>query len=564
MRKVFYLLVITCTTVLCNGPKVPSQLNFGGMKLNITSSGQRVIQKHVDALHRSTRHHEIAANRAKLYFPIIERIFAEERVPDAIKYLAIQESALTSDAVSSANAVGYWQFKDFTAREMGLRVDRKIDERKNIVSSTYAAAKYLKQNNFYFKNWIYAVMAYNTGRGGAKKYLKESNIGTNRMTIDKNTHWYVLKFLAHYIAFRETTNGPHPEGLKLAEYTQGQNQRLEKIASQFNIAEESVLQYNKWVNGRIPDDKTYTVILPVKGKIPKGLVAYSRPDRGRIKEPVTKSYPDELVEGISKRKESTVISLNKTPAILATENDDVHTLSARAGLSEKRFRKFNDMSESDALKPGEFYFTKKKRGRSNIDFHVVLQGQTLWEVSQQYGIRLKKLARKNRIEENHDVKPGRVLWLRKRRPKNEEPQFVKLKEARTGQKPTKQDRDETLNTPKYAPASNQKEKVKIHTVAKGETLWAIAQLYDVKVDDLKRWNNLENPNDINEGQNLQVKAPIEERSSDKKIVIYTVQKGDNLYRISRRFGMSVDDVMELNEMKSTVISIGQQLKVYDP
>jgi membrane-bound lytic murein transglycosylase D len=78
----------------------------------------------------------MTADKARLYFPIIERIFAEERVPDAIKYLAIQESSLIPDAVSSANAVGYWQFKDFTAREVGLRVDRQVDERKNIVSAS--------------------------------------------------------------------------------------------------------------------------------------------------------------------------------------------------------------------------------------------------------------------------------------------------------------------------------------------------------------------------------------------------------------------------------------------
>ena len=117
---------------LANGPRVPSQLQLGGMTLKITSSGQRAIQEHVDALHSSPRHHEALADRARLYFPIIERILAEERVPDAVKYLAIQEGSLISDAVSSANAVGYWQFKDFTAREMGLRVDRTVDERKNI------------------------------------------------------------------------------------------------------------------------------------------------------------------------------------------------------------------------------------------------------------------------------------------------------------------------------------------------------------------------------------------------------------------------------------------------
>src|SRR5690606_10078578 len=98
----------------------------------------------VDALTRYAKSFEVKVQRARTYFPIIERIFAEEDVPDDFKYLVIQESALIADAVSVSNAVGFWQFKDFTAIEMGLRVDKTVDERMNIVSSSRAAARYLK------------------------------------------------------------------------------------------------------------------------------------------------------------------------------------------------------------------------------------------------------------------------------------------------------------------------------------------------------------------------------------------------------------------------------------
>ena len=75
-------------------------------------------------------------------------ILKENGIPDDFKYLAIQESGFISDAVSSSNAVGFWQFKKLTADEVGLRVDRKIDERQNIVTSSRGAAKYLQKNNF--------------------------------------------------------------------------------------------------------------------------------------------------------------------------------------------------------------------------------------------------------------------------------------------------------------------------------------------------------------------------------------------------------------------------------
>ena len=545
-----------------NGPTVPSQLEFGGMTLKITASGQRALQKHVDALHASPRHHQVVVDRARLYFPIIERIFAEERVPDAIKYLAIQESGLISDAVSSANAVGYWQFKDFTAREMGLRVDRKIDERKNIVAATKGASKYLNQNNFYYKNWIYAVMAYQTGRGGAKKHLDQSNFGTRKMTISDKTYWYVLKFLAHYIAFRGEIDAPHTEGWQLVEFQQGKNRDLGSIAKEFNADREKIKEYNKWLGGgRIPTDKSYTVIVPIQGKLPKGLIAHSRPSKARIKEVVEKKYPDELIPGLKDSQNSTIIHLNGLPTILANPTDDVSSLSGRVGLSEKEFRKYNELQASDDLISGEFYYTKKKKGSSKIKIHVTQHNETLWDISQQYGIRKGKLAKMNRMSIIDNTEPGRVMWLSKKLPKGQQVQYHDLPEPITKEEVPDEKSNQT--TPSYAPASDQKSKVKYHTVAKGESLTIIANTYDLSVSDLQRWNEISNPDAINIGQNLQVKAPISERSKEKKVTNYAIVKGDTLYQLSRKFGISVDDIMELNSMTTPALSIGQVIKVYE-
>ena len=122
--------------------------------------------------------------------------------------------------------------------------------------------------------------------------------------------------------------------------------------------------------------------------------------------------------------------------------------------------------------------------------------------------------------------------------------------------------EETAAVPAYAPASDQFDKVKIHTVAKGEGLWSISKKYGVSVEELQRWNNLDSADQINEGQNLQVKAPITERVTQKEVILYEVVKGDNLFQISRKFNMSVDDILELNKMSTPDISIGQKLKVY--
>src|SRR5690606_25388911 len=106
-----------------------------------------IIQTEISRLMANQKYWEEKLERAQLYFPIIETVLIDEEVPIDFKYLVAQESSFRPEAVSTSNAVGFWQMKKETAQGLGFRVDNMIDERKNITSSTQAAARYLKQNN---------------------------------------------------------------------------------------------------------------------------------------------------------------------------------------------------------------------------------------------------------------------------------------------------------------------------------------------------------------------------------------------------------------------------------
>ncbi len=101
--------------------------------------------------------------RSSRYFPYLEKRLKERRMPDDIKYVAVVESSFRTYAVSSAKAVGPWQFMEKTAKRYGLKVNKQIDERLNFEKSTEAALDYLTDLYKMFGNWTLAVASYNCG-----------------------------------------------------------------------------------------------------------------------------------------------------------------------------------------------------------------------------------------------------------------------------------------------------------------------------------------------------------------------------------------------------------------
>ena len=232
------------------------------MVLNISDDVIPIIQNEVDAIHLNEKYFQIFIDRINIYFPIIEKILEEEDMPDDLKYLALQESALISDAVSSSNAVGFWQFKKETAEDYGLTVDDKVDERKNIISSTRAASKYIKNSNYLFENWIFSIFSYYQGLSGAKALVDPQLYGSKRMIIDKNTHWYIIKFLGHKIAFEDFIVKSN-YNRNFTVYENETFNSLKDLSGSLSIDEKELISINSWISSdRIPSDKVFSFLIP--------------------------------------------------------------------------------------------------------------------------------------------------------------------------------------------------------------------------------------------------------------------------------------------------------------
>ncbi len=149
-------------------------------------------------------------DRGHTYRPLIEKTLRQEGLPTELFYLALIESGFQNRARSHAGAVGIWQFIPATGRRYGLSVDTEIDERRDPIRATVAAARYLRDLNNVFQSWYLAMSAYNAGEMRILGAIMRSTSRdfwelAERKALPKETMNYIPKFLAAAII------GHHPE-----------------------------------------------------------------------------------------------------------------------------------------------------------------------------------------------------------------------------------------------------------------------------------------------------------------------------------------------------------------
>ena len=139
----------------------------------------------------------------KPYFDLMNNILTQHGLPTELKYLSVIESDLKSYAVSWAGAVGPWQIMPATARELGLRVNNRVDDRTDFYKSTNAAARYLTDLFSIYGDWLLVIAAYNGGTGNVDNAIRKSrskNFWDLQYYLPAESRNHVKKFIAtHYI-----------------------------------------------------------------------------------------------------------------------------------------------------------------------------------------------------------------------------------------------------------------------------------------------------------------------------------------------------------------------------
>ncbi|MDB5030906.1 MAG: lytic transglycosylase [Mucilaginibacter sp.] len=175
------------------------KLRLDSIQKDVQLDYNEYVQNYIDLYTRHKEEMGRVMGLSKYYFPIYEKIFREAGIPVEIKYLSIVESKLDPNAVSRVGATGPWQFMATTAKMYGLNMDSYVDERRDPIQASYAAAAYLKDAYQEFGDWLLAIASYNCGKSNVERAVQKAgamDFWSIRQYLPPETRNYVPAYIA--------------------------------------------------------------------------------------------------------------------------------------------------------------------------------------------------------------------------------------------------------------------------------------------------------------------------------------------------------------------------------
>jgi len=534
---------------------------------------------------------------SQFYFPLFEESLAAQNIPLEIKYLAVVESALNPRAVSRVGATGLWQFMYQTGKQYDLSINSYVDDRNDPLKSSKAATQYMTNMYNIFGDWDLVLASYNSGPGNVAKAIRRSggkqNYWNIRKYLPKETQGYLPAFLATmYIFEYHKEHGIKPDraianhfstdtvmiknamtfkqisdllDVPVAElqflnpsykreevpYITGENHYLRlpvnKVAV-FTSNEDKIYAFVKYESDK--RERPYESMLASKNSESDGTISrvkYHKVRRGDSLSEISDKYGITMTE----LKKWNHLRSNKAPMGRKLK---IYTMEAVASNS-KRVTKPDTVSvkESTAIASNTAKIFKEEKVVSYKDvvkMHKVKRGDNLGEISDKYGVTVAEVKKWNHLKGSNIV-PGKSLKIIK----NE-------RVVTTVRKEVKADK----NTVETAVASNDTENPSdFYVVERGDNLFSIAKKFNVSLEDLKKWNNL---NDLNVEQGAKLtladndETPKESTNkAEVKVTEHVVEKGENLGAIARKYDVAVSDIKDWNNLEDNNIQLGAKLIV---
>jgi membrane-bound lytic murein transglycosylase D len=445
---------------------------------------------------------------SEYYFPLFEEAFDKQNVPLEIKYLAVVESALNPKAVSRVGATGLWQFMYQTGKQYGLKIDSYVDERSDPLKASEAAAQYMKNMYAIFGDWDLVLASYNSGPGNVAKAIRRSGGQQNYWNIRKNlpqeTQGYVPAFLATmYIYEYHKEHGIKPERAPIKHF-----------------ATDTVMIKRQMSFKQISD----LIDIPVA--------------QLQILNP---SYKLNVVPSYRDQSHYLRLPQDKMAVFTSNESKIYAYVDREANLREKPFQIVRPIVPQDSVN------TFQRLAQAKVRYYRVKRGDNLSTIAKKYDVAVEDLKKWNNIRGN-EVAYGKNLKINGT---DVEQKSTAVAKVEVDKKAVQKDSVVTTTSS--------------YVVQKGDNLSTIAKKFNITVADIQEWNKLTNTN-VQLGASLQVaKTPIVKEevavAPERKDIQYVVQKGDNLGNIAKKFGASLDDLKQWNNLASNSIALGSTLIV---
>lgn len=430
-----------------------SRLN-SGIQLGYSSAVKTYIELYANKRKRSS---SAILGLAQYYFPMMKEIFDKYNIPEELVYLTIVESSLNPTAVSPAGATGIWQFMYTTGKTYGLHVNSFIDDRRDPVKATEAAARHLRDLYKIFNDWGLAISAYNSGAGNVRKAVARSG--------GKSTFWEIRPFLP-----RETQN----------------------YFPAF-IGVYYMMNYYK-THG----------ITPAKISIPTDIDTVMVQKEVHFEQIAHVLNIDvKEIETLNPQYKRDVIPAFEKSYPLKLRNRDI----LRFIQLQDSIYKYNYDTYFAPLQMYVSSFTGKPSSAQSVKkYHTVKSGENLSKIANKYGLSVEEIKKMNKLKSNY-VKTGQKLIVGYTKPKTS----TSTSSSTSGTKPSDNKTDDNSKAGSddktqtdAAQQANGNAEYTIHTVKSGENLLGIANKYHTTIAKIVSCNHLKNANVIVVGQKLKI------------------------------------------------------------